>query len=254
VPLLLNKGDVLDGVAQSKVQKEHRFAFLQKHVMSRIQKFANIVPLFEPPTFEERTVQLPYAMSDQEYIEYSKQCFYINIVNALVLFKITEICVVWPSKVFDFSNYNSWTALLQNTSINISGKIFTAFEIRQDIIRNVTKSQPTNFCVDHRFVHPLIHYAFFLPHSGTLKLKDLCFTKVNDLISHSRNVHNKLKNHIQVVEGYGVILLPSSLKNCFTCEELKVDLDSPHGRQAQVYTILNFIHKELLLLGPRQLG
>lgn len=45
------------------------------------------------------------------YHEYAKQCFYINIYNALILFKLAEIISIKPTKIFAFKNYNSWLAL-----------------------------------------------------------------------------------------------------------------------------------------------
>lgn len=75
-----------------------------------------------------------------------------------------------PTKVFGLKNYNSWVALMHNTSIVIGGNVYTAYQIKHDIIKNVNKRSKSNYCVDHHYVHPLIEYAFFLPFQGNLRL------------------------------------------------------------------------------------
>lgn len=43
-------------------------------------------------------------MSDEEYSELAKQCFYLNIYNALILFKLTEMAVMKSTKLFGLKN------------------------------------------------------------------------------------------------------------------------------------------------------
>ena len=157
---LLCKKDVMDGVSNNNDLKPKRIEFLKSKVLKQIKRFEDVEPVFLPP--DEFEV-LPYEMTAQEYIEYSKQCFYLNIFNAIVLFKITEISVLKPTKLFGLKNYNSWVALMHNTSIVISNRSYTAFEIKQQIIKNVNRRPASSHCVDHRFVHPLVEYGFFIP-------------------------------------------------------------------------------------------
>lgn len=60
------------------------------------------------------------GISKQEYTELSKQCFYLNLYNALILFKLAEISSFQPKKIFELKNYSSWLALEQNSRITIS--------------------------------------------------------------------------------------------------------------------------------------
>lgn len=189
-------------------------------------------------------------MSDKQFIEYSKQCFYLNLFNFLILFKITEVCVLKPTKTFGLKNFNSWIAIMHNSSIILSGQTFTAYQIKHDVIKNLKRRPSSSWCVDHRFVHPLIEYAFFLPFQGNLRLNQLCFTNVAHLSYQlARNVNQKLRNQIKVKEHFNVIMLPASLKDCFSPDMQKISYDIPNACQEHVYRILKFIHAEIMLLG-----
>jgi hypothetical protein len=99
-------------------------------------------------------------------------------------------------------------------------------------------------------VHPLIEYAFFLPYQGNLRLNQLCFTNVAHLSYQlARNVKQKLRNAIKVKEDFNIIMLPSSLRNCFTTDMLKISYDEPSASQVHVYKILRFIYTQIMLLG-----
>ena len=101
-------------------------------------------------------------MSQEDFDEYEKQCFYINIYNALILFKISEIAALRPTKLWDsFKNYSSWVAVQHNAHIIIGNKRFSAFEIRQLVIKNITADPPSEWRVRRDIVHPLIEFAFF---------------------------------------------------------------------------------------------
>jgi len=54
-------------------------------------------------------------MNEEEYCENIKQCFFINVFNAMILFKLTELSVFKSTKLFEMQNYSSFVALMHNT-------------------------------------------------------------------------------------------------------------------------------------------
>lgn len=99
------------------------------------------------------------------------------------------------------------------------------------MIKNTTGKPPSTFAVDSSRVHPLIDYAFFLPNGGSLKLSELCFTSVADLQgSLSRKVKLNLIPKIKINEDFGLIMLPSSLKECFPPSALKINHEEDFAR------------------------
>lgn len=189
---LLSKKDVMDGKASNKALKEKRVAFLQSRVEKYLRRLETVEPFFAP---QDESEVLPFPMSEKQFIEYSKQCFYLNLFNFMILYKLTEICVLKPTKTFGMKNYNSWVAIMHNSSIILSGQTFTAYQIKHDVIKNLKRKPGSSWCVDHRYIHPLIEYAFFLPFQGNLRLNQLCFTNVAHLSYQlARNVNQKLRN------------------------------------------------------------
>ena len=87
-------------------------------------------------------------------------------------------CKSTRSKIFNLKNSSSWVALEQNTRITINKQVYSAYQIKYDIIKNLQRKHPSNTAVDNKFLHPLIDFAFFLPRNGSLYLKDLIFMDV----------------------------------------------------------------------------
>ena len=108
--LLLNKGAVFDGKASNAQLKQKRLAFLQAHVHRYLSSIEAIEPIFKKPD-DGGDSFLYRNMSDEEYCELAKQCFYLNIYNGMILFKLTEMAVMKSTKLFGLKNQSSWVAL-----------------------------------------------------------------------------------------------------------------------------------------------
>ena len=100
--ILLDKGAVLDGRHSSGL-KEVRLQQLQKIYERRIKALETTDPVFKKPENEAERF-LHDGLSDEEYCELAKQCFYLNIYNAMVLFKLAEVAVMKSTKLFGLKN------------------------------------------------------------------------------------------------------------------------------------------------------
>lgn len=100
--ILLDKGAVLDGRHSSGL-KEVRLQQLQKIYERRIKALEAADPVFKKPENEAERF-LYDDLSDEEYSELAKQCFYLNIYNAMVLFKLAEVAVMKSTKLFGLKN------------------------------------------------------------------------------------------------------------------------------------------------------
>ena len=87
-------------------------------------------------------------------------------------------CKSTRSKIFNLKNSSSWVALEQNTRIIINKHVYSAYQIKYDIIKNVQGKPPSTTAIDNRFLHSLIDFAFFLPRNGSLYLKDVVFMDI----------------------------------------------------------------------------
>lgn len=140
---------------------------------------------------------------DEQYASLGKQCFYVNIYNALILFKMAELATFSPISLFKLKNYSSWLALEHNVSINISHKTYTAYQIKNEIVLKIKDT----------YLHSLIDFAFFLPKGGNLKLADVCFNNIYALDGEfTRKVKVELKHKIHMKSNYSLIVLPECLK------------------------------------------
>lgn len=107
--MLLNKGAVMSGDANKKGMKQQRLDFIQTKIYKYIKKLDMMQPVFSKPEIDSSYLK---DMSQQSCTELAKQCFYLNVFNAMVLFKITEIATIKPTKLFGLQNHSSWIALL----------------------------------------------------------------------------------------------------------------------------------------------
>ena len=87
-------------------------------------------------------------MTKEVFAEKQKQCFYINIYNSLIIYKLSEIATFKSSQIWSFKNHSSWVALEQNTSINICGKKCSAFYIKHEVIKNARNKKPSMLVCD----------------------------------------------------------------------------------------------------------
>ena len=174
------KANIYCPKCSKRTLKEIRMSELEK-IQKSIDRFASFQISFQE-------FQCSMNRCDEEKREYIKQLFYLNIFNALVLFKITEIAVMKPTKLFTLNNYSSFIALQHNTHITIWGKCLTAFQIRQDVIKNINSNLPSAFAVDNKYLHPLIEYAFFLPHGGNLKLSKLLWLNTDTFCATFKSI------------------------------------------------------------------
>lgn len=207
--ILLDKGAVFDGRHCSRL-KAVRLKQLQR-IYTVIKALELTDPVFQKPENEAERFLLK-CHTDKEYSELAKQCFYLNICNAMVLFKLAEIAVMKPTKLFGLKNQSSWIALQHHTKVIVNGQPYSLFELKYDVIKNIAGRPASTFVVDKAHVHPLIDYAFFVPTAGSLKLASLCFTHVQHLQRDlGTQVKLKLMRKLQIRDDFGLIRLPSSL-------------------------------------------
>ena len=151
------------------------------------------------------TVQDDNMYSDSKFASLSKQCFYVNIYNFLILFKMAELASLKPLSVFDLKNESSWLALEQNVSIWINNQEHTAYHIKHNIVKKMKD--------DH--LHPLIDFAFFMPKGGNLKLEDVCFDSIWKLDHSFRSLVNAfVSSKMYINSKFSLIMLPECLKPC----------------------------------------
>jgi hypothetical protein len=243
--ILLDKGAVFDGRHSSGL-KDVRLKQLQTIYTQRIKALELTDPVFKKPENEAERFLLK-CHTDKEYSELAKQCFYLNIYNAMVLFKLAEVAVMKSTKLFGLKNQSSWIALQHHTKVVINGQPYTLFELKYDVIKNITGRPASTFTVDKEHVHPLIDYAFFVPAAGSLKLASLCFTHVQHL-QRDLGTHVKLKlmRKLQIRDDFGLIRLPSSLQECFPSNTLKINHGDEFGRQRYQLKILEFVHLRVI--------
>ena len=59
-----------------------------------------------------------------------KQCFFLNLYNALILFKMAEIATLNSIELFSLETPNSWLALEQNSFVHFEDKTLSAYQIK----------------------------------------------------------------------------------------------------------------------------
>ena len=167
--------------------------------------------------------------------------------------------------MFNFKSINSWTALEQNSKINIKSHFLTAYIIKHQILKNIQDCPPSTFCVSKHYLHPLVDFGFFLPKAGGLHMSSLFFTSVEDFkFKFSVKVRDVLMQKIKMNSKFSVILLPLSLKDCLPkskgkkrqCPKRKHSnskLESAYDsafhviRQEEIMEILKFIKTNVIL-------
>ena len=203
---MLSKARVYEG--EGKVYQAERIHILQERVFKKIKQFASIDPNFASSDLPDVA-----GVENQEKIELVKQCFFLNIYNSIVLFKLAEIGSFRGVQLFNFKNINSWIALEQNSLINIKSQVLTAYQIRTIILSGRQLPQSNEFIVDSQYLHPLIDFGLFLPKSCGMTLSCLFFTSAEYLkFKFSEQVREMLVKKIRVKESYSVIMLPHCLK------------------------------------------
>lgn len=55
----------------------------------------------------------------------------------------------------------------------ISQRMYSAYQIRYDILKNCSGREVDNFSVDPHYIHPLLDFAFFMPKHNSMKMSDL---------------------------------------------------------------------------------
>ena len=70
--------------------------------------------------------------------------------------------------------------------------------------------------MDNKIIHKLIDFAFFMPRSGMMEIKDLIFNDIEDLLmKFPKNVMKHLEKKIMIKEESNLILMPCYMKNAF---------------------------------------
>ena len=86
-----------------------------------------------------------------------KQCFYVNLYNSAILFKLAEICVIKQMQIFNVKNKNQWLAIEHNSFLMINKVKYSAYQLKK-MVMNLPEREH------------LISMAFFLPKGGNLRL------------------------------------------------------------------------------------
>jgi hypothetical protein len=71
--------------------------------------------------FENFQFSFEAAHKDIEVEEAVKQCFWLNILNFMTLYKLAEIKVTTPSILKQFKSFAIWQAFMSNNFIKITG-------------------------------------------------------------------------------------------------------------------------------------
>lgn len=67
--------------------------------------------------------------------ENTKQAFYLNIYNFLVLYQLAVLMISEPEAVALLTNFNMWQSFLQSIQVVIGGVKMNAYTIQYSILR-----------------------------------------------------------------------------------------------------------------------
>lgn len=103
----------------------------------------------------------------------------------------------------------------QNSRMIIGQTMYSAYQIKNDILKNYSGRKPDEFTVDPHYLHPLIDFAFFMPKHNSMKMSDLVQTfnfVENFKNSFGRLVTNWIRDKLNVKYNFNLIRLPFCLK------------------------------------------
>lgn len=89
----------------------------------QVKKFANYQFSFESPS------------NNKDHEETVKQCFWLNILNFMTLFKLAEIRLTTPSILKQFKSFAIWQSFMRINCIEISGEKLSQEQILHSILR-----------------------------------------------------------------------------------------------------------------------
>lgn len=131
----------------------------------KVKKFANF--------------QFSFESAFKEHEETVKQCFWLNILNFMTLFKLAEIKLTTPSILSKFKSFAIWQSFMRNNCIEISGEKLSQEQIFHSIVRHKLDYPAitllTSVFRQHEITNPFIKdlvvekpnkfvaYGFFLP-------------------------------------------------------------------------------------------
>jgi len=79
-----------------------------------------------------------------------KQCFWLNLLNFMTLYRLAEIKLTKPEALKVLTNYTMWQAFMKCNTICIQGVTLTQFDIYHSVLRQKQKLPQFSFFYQQR--------------------------------------------------------------------------------------------------------